>query len=333
MGSINIELLILQFILIIICLFVIIKITNFVHAAQLEKRIGKYGIDPLNSNYQSIFDKLHIKYKIIVKDISHILNNSHVIKKISKKYDKYISYEENDESIDYVSKKILFIVFLTVITLLSNIIRFRTFTFAQLFTILIVGFFAPDIILMIREKLRKKQIDDDILEAIIIMNNAFKSGRTTMQAIEIVKNELSGPVGEEFKKMYIDISFGLSLDVAFERFAKRINNDDINFITASLTILNKTGGDIVKVFSSIERSFFSRRKIKNELKTLTSSSNLMFKFLITVPFIIFLIIFFLNPTYFNPLFTTKVGLILFGIIILIFILYVYFVKKTMKIKV
>ena len=31
------------------------------------------------------------------------------------------------------------------------------------------------------------------------MNSAFKSGRTTMQAIEIVKNELVGPIGEEFK--------------------------------------------------------------------------------------------------------------------------------------
>ena len=61
---------------------------------------------------------------------------------------------------------------------------------------------------------------------------------------------------EEFKKMYIDLTYGLELDVVFDRLSNRIKLDETKYMASSLVILNKTGGNIVKVFSSIERSFF-----------------------------------------------------------------------------
>lgn len=335
MNTFNLELFILQLILIFVLVFIITIILKFNRASRLEKRIGRYSIESIKSNNESIFDILNNKINNSIKSISVVLNKSTFLKNYSKRYDKHILYSDKNriKSIDYISIKILLITLILLMSIFSNIIKYKPFSFGQFFISVIVGFILPDIFLYLKEYNRKKQIDEDILKAVIIMNSAFKSGRTTVQAIEIVKNELTGPIGDEFKKMYIDISFGLSLDVVFDRFSKRINTDDAKYITASLTVLNKTGGDIVKVFSSIERSFFTRRKLKNELKTLTSSSNLMFKFLIAVPFIIFLLIFVLNPTYFLPLYKTKPGIILSIIIIVIFSLYVYFVKRAMKIKV
>ena len=81
-----------------------------------------------------------------------------------------------------------------------------------------------------------------------------------MQAIEIVAKELKGPISQEFKKMHLEISYGLSLDVVFERFSKRIESEEVSYITSSLSILNKTGGNIIKVFSSIEKMLFNKRK-------------------------------------------------------------------------
>ena len=339
MGTFNFEIFILQIILIIIFIIIIFQILRYNHTAHLEKRIGKYAIDPINNRYTSVFDKFSRRLRIIVKSIGNILYKSIVIRNYSKRYSKYIEYNDDINEvykfrpIDYISIKIITIISWMGIAAISNIFRYKYFSFLQFILIFFVGFFSMDIFLFFQERSRKRQIDEDMLKAIIIMNSAFKSGRTTMQAIEIVKNELSGPIGEEFKKMYVDISFGLSLDVVFERFSKRIDNEDAKYITASLTILNKTGGDIVKVFSSIEKSFFARRKLKNEFKTLTASSNIMFKFLLAVPFTFFLILFVLNPSYFNPLIESKEGLVILFIILLIFVLYIYIIRRIMKIKV
>lgn len=335
MGNINFELFIMQMILIFVILTFVLQFMKINRAVTLEKRISKYTVEPINGKADSIFDKLTKNYEGAIASLNSILSHSHVLKDYSKKYNKYIEYSSLGKfnPMSFISMKILIITGLLLLVVFSNLLRYSDFTFFQFFSSFCVGFFLPDIVLFIKQKRREKQIDEDMIKAIIIMNSAFKSGRTTIQAIEIVKNELSGPIGEEFKKMYIDISFGLSLDVVFQRFSKRIDNDDAKYISASLTILNKTGGDIVKVFSSIEKSLFDRRKIRNELKSLTASSEVMFKLLTIAPFVISLVIFILNPSYFNPLFSTTPGLIVLGLIILIFIMYIYFIKRMMKIRV
>ena len=336
MGTnVNIPLFVLQLLIILILIVIMVQMLIFKHASNLEKRIGKYAIDPINNHSTSFFDKGLRTYTNIIKNLSKTFNHSVVLKNYVNRYNKYIEdSDKNDiKPMDYFSSKILLILALFFVVILFDVLQYKNLTFIQMFIVFIIGFFTIDVVLFIKEKIRKKRIDEDMLKAIIIMNNAFKSGRTTMQAIEIVKNELEGPIGEEFKKMYVDITFGLELDVAFERFAKRIDSDDARYITASLTIMNKTGGDIVKVFSSIEKSFFNRRKLQNELKTLTASSEIMFKVLVTAPFIIFILLFALNPSFFDPLFTTQIGFIILGLILIIFVLYVYFVKRVMRIKV
>lgn len=153
-----------------------------------------------------------------------------------------------------------------------------------------------------------------------------------MQAVEIVYKELDGPISEEFKKMYIDLTYGLELDVVFDRLSSRIKLDETKYMASSLVILNKTGGNIVKVFSSIERSFFERKKLNDELKSVTALSSFVFKILVAIPFIIFIMIYILNPSYFAPLVTTIIGKILLIIILLIYVLYIVIVRRLIRIR-
>ena len=164
------------------------------------------------------------------------------------------------------------------------------------------------------------------------MSNAFKSGRSIMQAVEFVSKELDGPVGEEFKKMYIDLNYGLDLEVVFDRMAKRINLEETRYMASSLVIINKTGGNIIKIFSSIEKSFFERKKLNDELKSVTALSQFVFKTLVTIPIIVFIMIYILNPTYFMPFINTLIGNIILTIIIFIYVLYIVIVKKVIKVK-
>ena len=136
------------------------------------------------------------------------------------------------------------------------------------------------------------------------MNNAFKSGRSIQQAIELVTKELSGPIGLEFKKMHMEISFGLSIEEVFKRLANRIEIEEVTYLTASLSILNKTGGNIIKVFTSIEKNLFNKKKLRVELKSLTGSWKLIMYVLMLVPVSFILLVSFINSSYFKPLFTS-----------------------------
>ena len=180
---------------------------------------------------------------------------------------------------------------------------------------------------------KRKQIEEDLLKAIIIMNHCFKSGRNIMQAIEIVKNELNGPIRDEFQKIHMDMTYGLSIDVVFQRFYERVKLEDAKYITSTLTLLNKTGGNIVNVFSSIEKSIFNKKKLQNEMKSLTASSIFVFRILVLLPILFVAGILLMYQNYFAPFFKTPYGFLLLLFIIMLYLFYIFTIKKVLKVKI
>lgn len=325
---------IIQTIIMVILAFVIFYLIIYNNSLKLEKRISKYSIDSIKDDSISLFDLLSNEYKKMVSFLTKNLNKSTVLKRYSSKYNKYITYEndKNTSAMDFVSNKfyicLLFIIIITFARIIEGIFP----SFLDIMVSALLGFFSIDIYFKFYDYIKKRQIEQDLLNAIIIMNNAFRSGRSTMQAIEIVAKELKGPISQEFKKMHLEISYGLSLDVVFERFSKRVESEEVSYITSSLSILNKTGGNIIKVFSSVEKMLFNKRKLKQEMKSLTSSANMISKILLIMPFVFITIITILNPSYFIPLLNTSIGNILLFIIILIYGLYAFIVNKIMKVR-
>ena len=331
MGTISV--IIIQIILIFFLSLFIYIIVNENSKINIEKRIEKYSLVSENDFEEPIFEKIFKKTIGLTKKLSNIFLKSDVLKKYSKRYEKYISGNDvnRTDSMDFVSIKFVISFGLGIIYLISSLIRIK-YNFNVLLLIMLIGFFLLDIYLILLYKKRRKMIEDDLLNAVIIMNNAFKSGMNIMQAVDLVKNELTGPISDEFHKISIDISYGLSLETVFDRFYKRVDIEDANYITSSISLINKTGGNIVRVFNAIEKNFYDKKKIKDEMLALTSSSNFMFRLLTFMPLLLILVIFSLNPTYFIPLYTTSFGFIILCLIVILFLVYIFIVKKVLKVE-
>lgn len=329
------EVLIVQIICIVALLVMMVLLLRQSKTLKLEKRIDKFALLPINNEENSFFDKIAVLLWKLVKNISKLLKKSVVLNKYGDKYERHITYEERKQKsgIDYVSIKFL-LGFLTVIlSILTMMFQYKKFPLIIIIAIFFIGFFLPDIFLNIEFRKKRKKVEEDLLKAIIIMNSAFKSGRNIMQAIEIVKDELDGSISDEFQKIYIDINYGLSLEVVFNRFYERVKLEDVKYITSSLALLNKTGGNIVKVFSMIEKTFFDKKKLRNELNSMTASSVFVYRLLISLPFVFALFIIILNPAYFKVMYTTTIGLLISLLIIILYVLYVLVIKKVLRVKI
>lgn len=331
--SSNIELTIIQVIIMIVLFCIIILLLRQSKAIKCERRIARYSISPLEYKDKSFADIVYDKYYRGVIKLSKVLKKSKFITKKSLKYEKYLGYLPNFEVIDFISNKIIISVIYIIITIFSITLQTRVVTILELIINLTIGYYLLDVYLYYRQKYMKKVIEKQVLKAVIVMNNAFKAGKSTMQAIYIASQELAAPLNYEFKRMYDEMQYGLSIDVVFDRLSKRVDNEAIQYLASSLIILNKTGGNIIKVFSSIERTLFDNQKLNEELKNLTASSNVVVKILLCIPFIFTFLIFILSPTYFNPLFDSSLGHIVILLIILIFISYIWFLQRVMKVKV
>lgn len=323
---------IVQIIIVSLLFIVIILLIRQNVAIKHERRIARYSIEPVNNRFSSMFDNFRNSYNNFIKKLRNPLSKSVFLVNASKKYEKYVTYGKT-KAIDYISNKIVISIIFIFLSILSKVLQTKMISIWEIIINFVIGYYILDIYLIIEKKRKEKIIKEQILRAIIVMNNAFKSGKSTLQAVEIASCELSEPLNHEFEKMYKEMKYGLSIDTVFERFSNRINIEEAKYLSSSLTILNKTGGNIVKVFSSIERTMFDKKKLNEELKNLTASSNMIVKVLTFVPFVFVFLIYLLNPNYFDPFFASPLGYVLIVLIFLMFILYVWILQKVMKVKV
>ena len=323
------SILLVRILLVAIAILLIILLLKLYKAIHMERRIARYSLKMNDSEELSYSDKLLEKYQRLVSKFQ----NNKVITKASSKYEKYIPVGEQIKATQFIINKLVIACCFVALIIISYIIQGKLINFITFIFCFIIGYYLYDIYLIFSKKRRKTKIKNDMLRADIIMINAFKAGKSTLQAVEIASKELPQPIAREFKKIHQDMSFGLSNDVAFQRLAKRVELEEATYIASSLTILNKTGGNIIHVFSSIEKTLFDKKKLESDLKNSTAASNLVVKVLMIIPILFVIFIYVISPDYFEPLFASTLGYIILFIIWLMFVIYIYLLNKIMKVKV
>ena len=324
---------IIQLVLFIALFIVIIFLLRNIIANRKASRIQYYSLKPIKNEEISFSERIVNSYLSFVKKFRKLIKKSNYFVMRSKKYEKYIKYKDRDriQNVDFITNKfIISIIFILLITI-SQIFTTKSFSFFGYIINYFIGYYLLDFLLFLNYKRKTRNIENDLLRAIIIMNNCFKAGKSTLQAIKVASDELPYPLGDEFKKMYLDMKYGLSIDTVFERFARRVNIDEAIYLSSSLTILNKTGGNIVEVFSSIERTLFDKKKLKEEMKNISAAPKVVVIILSIIPIIFVFIVYLLNPMYFNPLFNSVLGYVIIAIIVIMFIIYLILLLKTLKV--
>lgn len=323
-----------QFASLILVLLIIVFLYKYIRSIKIEKRFSRYSINSKRNSSISLLDYLYNVYNKLITDASAKLKKSKFLSKKGEKYIKYnIAFELDDsKGLKFVTRKIFLGFIYVLIIFIVGMILFKLPNIIGLIIPFILGYYTLDVIYFIKYSKYRKKIENDLLDAITIMNNAFKAGMSIIQAIELVHTELNGPISKEFKKISTELSYGLDLDVAFKRFADRIKITEAVYLTSSLSVLNKTGGNIIKVFESIKETMYSKKKLEHELRSLTSSSRFIMWVLIFVPVVFVIFIATINKGYFKPMFENPLGIVLTFIILIIYAVYIYTVRRIMKVR-
>ena len=332
MDKLVIRLLIKQLIICSIFLILVFLFVKIYYSVLSEKRISAFSMDTKNNDEISIIDIVIGFIKKIIVFFAKVLKKSSLLKKYGDYLSKYLIYLNTKiEAMSLVAIKFIIMMFMQIIYIFTVIIDSNTFNIMTFLIISVISFLFVDLLLIILYRNQRKLIEEQLLQAIVIMNSAFKSGKNITEAIMIVKKELPSPIKDEFDIIYKDISYGLSLEDSFSRFYSRVKLEEAKYIMASLSLLSKTGGNIVTVFNMIEKNFYNRLKIRNELGSLTSSSKFLYRMLAVMPFIFIFVIVALSPDYFVPFYSSKIGVVLMMIMIFLYIVYLLVIRRIMKV--
>ncbi len=335
MKEVIMNVLLTQITFIIILLGLIYFLIRLFSSVNYQKKFDKFSLTSSKNKSLSIFDKILVKFWKFIRKISKILLKSKLLVKYSMQYDKYITYEEQEDkdSLNYISLKLFLVFLFLLLNILTAILKIHKFSIVSFLFTIIISFFAPDIVLKIKFQSKRKRVNEDLYSAILIMNNSFKKGENILKSIEAVIRKMDGPIKDEFKKIHTDISYGLSLEIAFNRFYKRVKLSDAKILSNYLSLLSKSEGNMDAIFFVIEKTLYAKKEINDEVESIYISSKFVLKFLIFIP-LLFLIVFYLvKKAYFEVLFTTNLGLILISIFIILYTMSILLFMKVLKVKI
>lgn len=314
----------LRYIELFLLIILLILIYIFFKSIKKSDRLSKYTVEELSNT--------EINKNTFLKEIANILNKT-ILKNHSQKFNKYIPmyYPNIEDAMELYSTKIISSLLFLISGIIYMLFNSKLLSTSEIILTMVIGYFIPNIIFYIKYKLFRKKLENDFLKAIVTMNNAFKSGKNIYGAIDAVSEELDGVMANEFSRMSLELSFGLDIEIVFKRFSDRMNIKEINYLTSTLTILSKTGGNIVRVFDSIEKSLYNKKELKLELATLTAGSKIIIYTVSIVPVLFILFINLVNQDYFKPFFTTYIGFSLMVIVITIYLIYIFSIRKILKV--
>jgi tight adherence protein B len=118
----------------------------------------------------------------------------------------------------------------------------------------------------------------------------------------VVSSEVPGPVGQEFKLVNERIRIGRSMDEALQETADRLNMPEFNFFCITLAIQRETGGNLAETLSNLADVLRKRAQMKLKIKAMSSESKASAYIVGSLPFIVFLLVYWSNPLYLQGFF-------------------------------
>ncbi len=181
---------------------------------------------------------------------------------------------------------------------------------------------------------RSHTLVNQMVEGLTIMTNGVKVGLSITQAMErVIKNMKGGPLAQEFQLVLNKTHLGMSVEEAFEEMNKRIDRQDVTMMVLAINILKETGGNIAETLSVISETIRERQKVENKIKALTAQGTMQAVIISAVPFVMLLMMFFMNKQYVQLMLGTPLGWLTLFIIIVLIITGGTMMRKIVTIKV
>jgi len=164
---------------------------------------------------------------------------------------------------------------------------------------------------------RLRQIGRQLPEAIDRLARSVRAGRSLEQAIAVLADELSEPLGSEFRRVAQRLELGLPLPAALRLLVRRAPLPPLHMFVAALTIQRQVGGNVVETLEQLSRTVRQRADFRARFRAATAGSRMSVIFLLSVGPIALVVQTFRDPEYMATLTSTPVGRTLLGTAIIL----------------
>ncbi len=178
---------------------------------------------------------------------------------------------------------------------------------------ILVGLWFPHLFVGVMAGRRAMRFTVLFPEAIGLMVRSIKSGLPITESFQIVGNEITDPVGMEFRMVSDQIKLGQPIDKVLWDAAQRVHTPEMKFLVVTLSVQRETGGNLAETLENLDNILRRRRQMRLKIKAMSSEAKASAMIIGSLPFLMMTTLTIINYDYISLLFTHPTGHMLLGI--------------------
>jgi tight adherence protein B len=152
-----------------------------------------------------------------------------------------------------------------------------------------------------------RQMQMKLPEALDLMVSALRAGHSMGGALGVASKEAPEPVGREFRICFEEQNFGIDLRTATDNLIRRVPLQDVRMLSTAMLIHKESGGNLAEVLDKTTEVMRDRVRLEQQIRVHTAQGRLSGLILSLLPAGIGLLLYIVNPSYMDVLFTRELG--------------------------
>ena len=171
---------------------------------------------------------------------------------------------------------------------------------------------APPFVLWKRHLARVAQLERQLDTWLLMLANALKATSSVGEAIASTVSLVPKPFSAEVDLLVKEIRLGAPLDRAINALARRVNSTVISGALATIVVARQTGGDLSTTLEHASAALRESARLEGVLQTKTAEGRGQVLVLASVPFLLCLVIAWLDRSWFEPMLNQQIGQAILG---------------------
>lgn len=198
---------------------------------------------------------------------------------------------------------------------------------------LFFGAVLPWLYLSFKKARRVKAFKYSLADTLQLMSGSLSAGLSLAQAVDTVVREGQDPISGEFRRAIVEARLGVDIEDALDGVADRMQSVDFHWVVMAIRIQREVGGNLAELLNNVAATIREREYLERQVMALSAEGRLSVWILGGLPpgFLLYLLV--ANPTYLQPLITTAIGYVMLGVMAVLLVVGIFWMKKLVKVDV
>jgi tight adherence protein B len=139
---------------------------------------------------------------------------------------------------------------------------------------ILLGIGVPLVVIWIMRGRHQAKLQQQLPDSLYLMARSLRAGTSLEQAIQLVGNEGTKPLADEFKRCAGSLELGLNVTDSLPMMAERVNLVDFNVFVSTVAMHQKTGGNLPLMLDRLAASARDRNQFRGQFWAATAQGRI-----------------------------------------------------------